>query len=115
MAKDDSDYIRSVVFHLLREVLRMVHVVFVIYAFYKIVIGQPEAFANSLTFIVIWITFYVSVVLATVSIGYINEERHPRTYLRQVLLKWPIYFGIIGIVVFYLLPFALPSAVLLFQ
>jgi hypothetical protein len=114
MAKDDNDYIRSIIFQFLREVLRLVYVVFLIYAFYKIVIGQPETFANFLTFIVTWITFYASVVVVTIGIGYVNEERHPKTYIRQVFLAWPIYFGITGIVVFYLLPFALPSLTLLF-
>jgi hypothetical protein len=114
MADSDSDYVRSIIFHFLRETLRVVHVVLVFYVFYKVIIIQPEVFLNVQTFLIPWVTFYVSVVVITACVSYVNEERNPITYLRQVFFTWPVYFSVGGIFVFYSLPFALPSLRLLF-
>jgi hypothetical protein len=108
MTDNKQDYLQSNVYHFTQVLLRGINVLVVGYLFYRLIVSKADIFLNASLFALSWITFFVLSAAVTISIGFIGKERHPRSYVRQLLYLWPILFGMAGVFVFYLFPFALP-------
>jgi hypothetical protein len=108
MSLTGNEYKETVFFKFISLLLRAAKIGITIYLFYQLIMIQTGIFSDGFLFAKAWTLFYIVVAFVTIALGYIETERNPKTYWQEILFKWPLRFFVVGILIFYLFPYAAP-------
>lgn len=108
MPLTNNEYKETVLFKFVALLIRAANIGIILYLFYQLIMIQTGIFLNGFLFAKLWTLFYVLSALVSMALGYIELERRPRTYWKNVLYIWPLRFFAAGILIFYLFPYAAP-------
>ena len=97
----------SNLFQFLRFLGRVSRVIIFGYLFYNLIISKSDIFLDIQSFIWNWALFYALCSFVVICEGFIIEERHPKSYIRKMLRRLPIYFVVVGIFIYNLMPYIL--------